>query len=844
MVTRNKNNRHLLFILFLFLLPLISFSCFLNNPFLLDTYRGGPYTTTTITVFAPGVAITSSQSGITYDSPFSVTVSFSGPVTGFSQDKIVITNGSITGFTETTSNTVWNVEITPSGTGTVTISIPAGQVKDIGTGSVDNTASNIFNIMYDGTGPGVSISSTDSGTTSNSPFTINVAFDEVVTGFTIGDVIVSGGSAGNLQSVTVDREWTVDITPSSDGIVTVDIPFGAVKDQLSGLLDNTPAIQFVIEYDGTDPGVVISSNASDPTAVSPIPFTITFNEDVLGFTPSDITVTNGTIDTFSENQANRVWAVSVSPDPEPVMVSMDIASAVCQDTAGNFNTAATQISRTYNTGTLTVNITSSETTPTNTSPFSITMTFSQDVQDFDVGDITVGGGSASSLTGGPSIWNADITPSADGAITVDINASVASDLTTGFIFNEASSQYSIIYDGSDPTFTAVNDTGSGQYKAGDTITFDLDMGETGLSVFADLTTLDSEFSSNQLLVDDNDNTYSYTTPVLDAGGNMNEGSIPVQFTAYDDAGNSASDSSLTINLDKTGPLFVSAVVEEAAPTDLVVIFNEPVTLTDQSGFELFVQGSPFSITGVSGSGTDTLTFSLTGEPGSHETVTLSYNSGTGDARDSLGNDVLGFSNQQVTVNTIFNHGIVIDGINDFTAFETFTTSSASTGYTGYVSWDDTYIYVGMEGPDINANDADRWLVVYMDGTPGTTTGITFNNQTPQLPFNARWFYQWRTDGLFTRMSSYNGTNWVDTGWGGADWDKNGTFFETRFPRANLGDPATVRFHMFMLNEVDGGEWTWGAVPIDSFPDGFDPDFTKYFEFDFSSTTKPRDYVSQ
>ena len=66
---------------------------------------------------------------------------------------------------------------------------------------------------------------------------------------------------------------------------------------------------------------------------------------------------------------------------------------------------------------------------TSTAAFTATITFLEPVNGFVVGDITVGNGTASSFTGsdGDTAFTALITPTADGAVTVDVAADVATD---------------------------------------------------------------------------------------------------------------------------------------------------------------------------------------------------------------------------------------------------------------------------------------------------------------------------------------------------------------------------------------------------------------------------------
>lgn len=91
-----------------------------------------------------------------------------------------------------------------------------------------------------------------------------------------------------------------------------------------------------------------------------------------------------------------------------------------------------------------VTITTTETDPTNNSPFSISITFSEEVTGFSIGDISVGNGVASDLTTTDNItFTANITPATDGPVTVNIGANSATDLSGNG--NDAALQFSIVY---------------------------------------------------------------------------------------------------------------------------------------------------------------------------------------------------------------------------------------------------------------------------------------------------------------------------------------------------------------------------------------------------------------
>jgi len=180
-------------------------------------------------------------------------------------------------------------------------------------------------------------------------------------------------------------------------------------------------------------------------------------------------------------------------------------------------------------------------------------------------------------------------------------------------------------------------------------------------------------------------------------------------------------------------------------------------------------------------------------------------------------------------------------MDDFTAAENFATTSAA--YTGHVAWDASAVTIGMTGPDIASNDPNRWFVAYFSGPGGTTTGVTYNTQTPGVPFTAKYHVRWKADNSFTQALMWNGTAWVDTGWDftGAVF-QNGNFVEIRVPRTNIGSPSTVNVVLSVVNEQAGAEFTFGGVPVTAFTDAYDPDFAHTFLFDLDGCMTPAMFV--
>ena len=98
--------------------------------------------------------------------------------------------------------------------------------------------------------------------------------------------------------------------------------------------------------DGSVPMVEFSIDDSQPRMIrigSPVPVIATFTEAVSGFTVDDITVVNGTVGNFVADAGGMVYTFDVTPDAV-AKVTVDIATSVAMNSAGNGNTAAAQLS--------------------------------------------------------------------------------------------------------------------------------------------------------------------------------------------------------------------------------------------------------------------------------------------------------------------------------------------------------------------------------------------------------------------------------------------------------------------------------------------------------------------
>ncbi|SVE00603.1 uncharacterized protein METZ01_LOCUS453457, partial [marine metagenome] len=140
----------------------------------------------------------------------------------------------------------------------------------------------------------------------------------------------------------------------------------------------------------------------------------------------------------------------------------NVAGSTFTDAAGNNNTAATQFNWIYDTSAPTMTITAAEGADgftSNDSTLALTFTSSRATSNFAVDDITETNGNLSNFAATSStVYTATFTPTADGAVTIDVGAA---DFTDSYGNNNtAATQFNWTYDTSRPTITITASNGS------------------------------------------------------------------------------------------------------------------------------------------------------------------------------------------------------------------------------------------------------------------------------------------------------------------------------------------------------------------------------------------------
>ena len=512
---------------------------------------------------------------------------------------------SWTAVTSTLSLSTTTLLTVSSGDGTKTV---CAQFKDAaGNSSTTSTST----ITLDTAAPGVTLTSTAAATV-NGAFSVTATFSESVTGFDASDLAIGNGTASTFSGSGTTYSFTV--TPTADGTVTVDVAAGSASDAAGN--GNTVASRLSRTADVTRPTLALSS-AAGSTINTALTVTATFSESVTGFDVSDVTVGDGTVSSLTGSGTTYTFTITPLTAGS---VTVDVAANSAADAAGNGNTQAAQLTRTYNATAPTITLATTATSPLS-SAFTVTAVFSAPVTGFDLTDVTVGNGGASAFSGSGASYSFTVTPAADGAVTVDVAPGAASD--TGGNGNSAATQLSRTADVTRPALT-LSSTAPGVTNTAFMVTATFSESVTGFDA-SDVTVGNGTVTS----LTGSGTTYTFTvSPTTD-------GNVTVDLAAgvaHDAAGNgNAAATRLQVVNDSTPPTVATTSGPAATTADATAIFafaaDEATTFTCSLDGAVFAAcSSPAVVTGI-GDGDHVFTIRATDAAGNtavtirHWTVT-------------------------------------------------------------------------------------------------------------------------------------------------------------------------------------------------------------------------------
>ena len=275
--------------------------------------------------------VANGTSNPTKDSLIKVKVTFSETITGFDASDLVVTNATIISITKNTSVS-YDLVLSNIGNGTVTVKVNAKAVKNLA--GLDNiNESSLFSIVYHKSDVTVHVSSVVPALT-NKSFVVDFTFSKAVTGFTLNDIYVANGTLSALSGS--GNTYKATLTPIFDGTVVVYVFKGAAVDASGNATLQSDTLH--TQYDGTAPTFTLTTTTASLTRDKIMPFTLIFNEHVVNFDSTKITLINATFASYSYSNDSCYFTITPTT---PGMVYVRLYNAKVSDAAGNTNSYST-----------------------------------------------------------------------------------------------------------------------------------------------------------------------------------------------------------------------------------------------------------------------------------------------------------------------------------------------------------------------------------------------------------------------------------------------------------------------------------------------------------------------
>ncbi len=387
---------------------------------------GGSSANYTMDTKAPTVSIAMADTALKAGESSLVTFTFSEAVSGFSKDDVVVENGSL-GAVSSSDGITWTATFTPS-TDTEdasnSLAVTGGSYTDAAGNS--GVAGSSANYTVDTKTPTVSIAMADTALKAGESSLVTFTFSEAVSGFSKDDVVVENGSLGAVSS-SDGITWTATFTPSTDtedASNSLAVTGGSYTDAAGNSGVAGSSANYTV--DTLAPSLLITLDdvalRNNETAL----VTFAFSEAVSGFSNGDIVLQNGTLSTVTSTDGGRTWRGTFTPtaNTEAAANTITVANNLYSDAAGNSGTGASSPSYSIDTKAPTVTISMADTALRIGESSLVTFTFSEVVQEFTNTDISLGGGSLSTVTSsdGGRTWTATFTPSANIEDTTNVIA--------------------------------------------------------------------------------------------------------------------------------------------------------------------------------------------------------------------------------------------------------------------------------------------------------------------------------------------------------------------------------------------------------------------------------------
>ncbi|MGE8477678.1 MAG: Ig-like domain-containing protein [Pseudomonas shirazensis] len=681
-----------------------------------------------------------------------VTITFSEAVTGFSNVDLSVANGSLSSVSSSDGGITWTATFTPDADITSTgnlISLANSGVSDqAGNTGIGITDSNSFAI--DTQRPTATIVVVESTLGIGESSIVTVTFSEPVSGFTRGDLSVSGGTLSNFLSSDGGVTWIGNLSPDSNISTTGNVIVlnnTGVAD-LSGNNGSGTTDSNTFAVDTQRPTAVISMADTALSAGESTLVTFTFSEAVNGFDNSDVSVVNGTLGNVVSSDGGITWTALFTPtlQVQDGTNLITLNNSGITDLAGNSGTGTTNSPNyTVNTVLPTATIVVADTALAVGETSLVTITFSEAVSGFTNADLSIANGTLSTVSSsdGGITWTATFTPSSNvddstNLITLDNTGVMGASGNTG-IGSTDSNNFAI--DTQRPTATIV--VADNALSIGETSTVTITFSEA----VSGFTTADLNVTVGLLSnLSSSDGGVTWTATLTPTSNIANTSNVVVMNNAgvADLAGNNGSGTtdSNTFAVDTQRPTAVISMADRvlsAGESTLVTFtFSEAVNGFDNSDVSV-ANGTLSNVTSNDGGITWTALFTPALQVQDISNLITLNNSGI---TDLAGNSGTGTTNSpNYTVNTVLPTATIVVADTALavgeTSLVTITFSEAVSGFTnadlsiangtlstvsssdGGITWTATFT------PSSNVDDSTNLITLDNTGVMGASgnTGI-------------------------------------------------------------------------------------------------------------------------
>ncbi|WP_413295210.1 Ig-like domain-containing protein [Bdellovibrio sp. HCB185ZH] len=562
----------------------------------------------------PTLLLSSTVNGPSNLATWNLLLTSSESLSQISASDFSVTNGTITSFTPV-DTTHWNIVVTPTAEGPVSISLPANFAKGTTT-ALDNEASNTLSMISDVTAPQVTLGYLGTSPTNVSPLVIDVVFDENVVTPDISDFQVTNGS---IDSITGSGgTYSIEITPSSN-LTTVGVQYLASKTtDLAGNGNTAASNNISVNFNSNRPLPTLSTAAGTHTNVAAITVDVSFSAAVTGFDASDLDLTNATVSGFTGSGDTYSFTLTATTQGD---FSARVKNNAATDASTNLSSQSNLLTVKYDSVVPTVTLSKTEASPTTLQAITITVTASESVTGLALSDFTTTNLTLSSLSGSGTTYTLTATANAEGACSIQLPAGTIADPATNA--NTVSNTVNWYYDTAAPSITVASTQSPSTNVSPIAITLTTNEAVTGF------TSSDVAVTNGTLSNFANVDATHWTADVTPTA----DGNVVVTVAAasfQDGAGKDNTVGSLTVAYDGTRPtvaLTGLSAYSTTSPKTVTATFSESVT-----GFALADLTLVNATATVSGSGT---TYTITVTPTTEGAFSVTVNDGA--AVDAVGN---------------------------------------------------------------------------------------------------------------------------------------------------------------------------------------------------------------